>query len=217
MLNFMETKTLAYLNSKVWYRFVKVIFALSILASLVITNNDLIKGGVATLDNKKSYITCTLSPEKSFTADELGIWFTPDQFKGGFDYKNFYSVDDNGYAIRRIYQACYDKNPSTHNGVFDIFAFQRAEEIRKGRNDLTATETNFLNNEVQNIVTGYKTNGEKLRLLDFSFKLFDIKPVITYTGFIRDFIISNLSILLFFEIARRIFYYIVLGTFKPQK
>lgn len=35
--------------------------------------------------------------------------------------------------------------------------------------------------------------------------------------FVMNFIIGNLSILLFFEVLRRVFYYIMLGSLRPQK
>lgn len=48
-------------------------------------------------------------------------------------------------------------------------------------------------------------------------QLFDIKPVYSYSEFINYFLIANLSIFGFFEVLRRIFYYVVLGKIVPKE
>jgi len=47
-------------------------------------------------------------------------------------------------------------------------------------------------------------------------RLFDVTPAHTYKPFLKYFIIGNLIIFLSFEIMRRMFYYIVLGTLRPK-
>lgn len=53
--------------------------------------------------------------------------------------------------------------------------------------------------------------------LDFSVKLFDIKPVFGYKEFIKSFVIGILIVIFVFELIRRCFYYIALGAIRPKK
>lgn len=207
----METKTLTYLNSKAWYRLLKVIFGLLILVALLIYNGLIISSGVKRLDNKQTLIHCTRNDQKVLTPKQADITLSTYQLKDGFDYKKFFE-GYNEYTIRNIFKSCYDTDTN-----LDIFAIQRVYEIRgnKKNEELSQTDKDYMNSQIKEITTGFKTDSQKAKYLDYSVKLFDIKPVITYTEFIKWLIIGNTIVLLFFEVLRRIFYYIVLGKFRP--
>lgn len=113
-----------------------------------------------------------------------------------------------------ILKNCYDiKNISN----LDVFAIQRAYEIAGTNNNKKDYNEDYLKSEVNNITNGYKTTSEKSSHLNYNIELFTIKPDFTYKEFLIYFFIGNLSILLFFEIIRRVFYYIALGTINPKK
>ena len=59
--------------------------------------------------------------------------------------------------------------------------------------------------------------NQKTQYLDFSIKAFDVIPVFTYDSFLELFFIGNIIILIIIEATRRGFYYIVLGSIKPEK
>ena len=44
----------------------------------------------------------------------------------------------------------------------------------------------------------------------------NLSPAIGDSGFIKLFLIGNLAILLFFEVLRQVFYYVVLGEIRPN-
>lgn len=58
--------------------------------------------------------------------------------------------------------------------------------------------------------------GDVFRRLEPPYN-FEIKLIYSYVEFVKYFIIGNLLILFGFEILRRSFYYIVLGSIRPQK
>lgn len=211
----MENKTTSHLNSKAWYRFLKVIYILLFIIILLGYNLIMFSGTeLKNLDQEKTLIICNYKDEKVFSPKEKNIYLSNYDFKNGiFDYKNFFE-GYNEYKIKSILENCYD---ITITGNLDVFAIQRGYEITGTKNNKKDYDKNYLKNEINKIMTGYKTDSEKTSYLNYSIKLFTIDPVFTYHKFLAYFFIGNLSILLFFEIIRRIFYYIVLGTIKPKK
>jgi hypothetical protein len=209
-------KTTSHLNSKIWYRTIKVLFIFIFLISLVGFNAFVFSGiGFKNLDNNKTKIICNYKDKKNFTPKEKNIYLENYNFKNNtFDYKYFFEGYSNEYEIKDILENCYDtKNISN----LDVFAIQRTYEIAGTSVNKKDYDENYLKNEINKITTGYKTNSEKSSYLDYSIKLFTIDPAFTYSKFLTFFIVGNLSILLFFEIIRRVFYYIILGTIKPKK
>ncbi len=133
----METKTIAHLNQKIWYRFFKVGFIFFLLMSILIFN------GITIYDRSGKV--------------------------GGI---NSLQLDD---ASRTQLDGIMLKMDS------------------QGASD----------SDMQAIANDFKQKYGK--------------PTYSNSYFIKLFIIGNLFILLFFEILRRVFYYIVLGTIKPEK
>ena len=215
-----ENKTLEFLNSKAWYRLLKVIFGLIILLCLIFFNALLINGGIKSLDNGKTSIFCTYGDRKILTPKQIGLEFYDYDFKDGFNYKDFFeSYHDND--IKVIFKNCYKQA----NDDFDIFAAQKVYEVygddrlakkQDERPPLSEDEKKYLDETIPKIENS-SLNFEKAKYLNYSIKLFDIKPAYTYNQFIKYFVIGNLLILFFFEFLRRCFYYVILGTIKPKK
>ena len=197
-------KTIEYLNSKAWYRLLKVIFGFFVLASVLIFNGALIDSGAKRLDNNKTLIYCTYKDKRVLTPKQVGIELSGYQFTDGFNYQKFFE-SYNEYQIKAIFKDCYDKD------IEDVFAAQRFYELNlQEKKSLTLEEVK----KVQAVENA--SVFDKSKYLDYSIKLFDIKPVYTYAGFIKLFLIGNLAILLFFEVLRQVFYYVVLGEIRPN-
>lgn len=211
----MENKTTSHLNSRVWYRFLKVIYILLFIIILFGYNLIIFSGTeLKNLDQEKTLIICNYKDEKVFSPKEKNIRLNNYDFKNRtFDYKDFFE-GYNEYKIKDILENCYDM---TNISNLDVFAIQRTYEITGTKNNKKDYDENYLKNEINKIITGYKTDSEKASYLDYSIKLFTVDPVFTHYKFLTYFFIGNLSILLFFEIVRRVFYYIVLGTIKLKE
>ncbi|MEK7452675.1 MAG: hypothetical protein AAB614_00390 [Patescibacteria group bacterium] len=214
-----EKESLQYLNSKAWYRLLKVIFGLCVLLVLVIYNFIIINYGVKNIDNDKTIISCTYGNKQTLTPNKIGIELSYYELRDSFNYKNFFE-GYNDYT-KTIFKSCY---PQANDDI-DIFAAQRVYEVVGNDNlmikkeqspPLTDDQKKYLDETIPKIKKSY-TNSDKAKYLDYSIKLFDIKPSYTYTKFIKYFVLGNLLILFFFEVLRRAFYYIFLGNIKPKR
>lgn len=213
-------KTINELNSKAWYRLLKIVYGLLFLLILVVFNWIIVSDGIKSIDNNKTAISCTYGDKKILTPQQIGIELSNYQFRDGFNYKNFFE-GYNDYAIKTIFKNCYQ---STNDDV-DVFAAQRVYEVwgndrlsikKEDRPPLTEAEKKYLDETIPKIENSY-INSDKTKYLDYSIKLFEIQPVYTYGKFLKYFIFGNLLILFLFEILRRAFYYVVLGSIRPQK
>lgn len=202
-------KTITYLNSKIWYRLLKVIFVFFILASILAFNSLLVIEEFKKLDNNKTLILCTLKKEKSFTPKQIGIMLYNYDLGDKFDYKKFFE-NYNNYDIQAILRNCYDETNT------DIFAIQKKYEVYERA--VKDNKEQLLESDIKEVqqISDYITDSQKAEYLDYSVKLFDIKPVYTYSEFMKYLTLGNLLILLIFEILRRVFYYIILGKIRPK-
>lgn len=213
-------KTINELNGKAWYRLLKIIFGLCILLILIAFNWIIIIDGAKSVDNNKTTISCTYGDKKVLTPQQIGVELSNYQFRDGFNYKNFFE-GYNDYAIKTIFKNCYQPT----NDDIDVFAAQKVYEVwgndrlsikKDDRPPLTEAEKKYLDETIPKIESSY-LNSDKTKYLDYGVKLFEIQPVYTYGKFIKYFIFGNLLILFLFEILRRAFYYVVLGSIRPQK
>lgn len=209
-------KTIEYLNSRAWYRFLKVVFIFIFLAAILIVNGVNISEGIGRIDDDKTLIYCNGGDKRVLTAKQAGVHFSNYEFIKGFDYKKFYEGYYNEYDIENILEACYDKLPK-YNNKEDIYLMQRVYEITGFKASPKQYDEDYLKEQLKIIAEGYKSKDQKTSYLDYSVHLFDIKPVYTYKDFILYLFLANFSVLFIFEILRRVFYYIVLGSIKPQK
>lgn len=205
----MKNQTVSYLNTKTWYRFLKVFFIL-LFVILTIGYNAIIfwEIGLKNIDESKTVITCSIGDKKQFNASSLGISLSSADFNeyNLFDYKKFYE-GFNDTKIKKIWDKC------TGRDTKDIFVIQRIYELGlQDNHEVTGTVAQELNSMLQS-----SYSFEKTKNLDYSFKLFDINPSYSIVKFLRYFFLGNLTILVAFELLRRIFYYIALGKLYPMK
>ena len=213
----MDTKkTISYLNSKAWYRFLKVVFIFIFIVVILIANGINISEGIGRIDKDKTLIYCNGGDKRILTVKQAGVSFSNYEFIKGFDYKKFYEGYYNEYIVKDILWACYDKVPEYNNDE-DIYLIQRVYEITGFKANPKKFDEDYLKEQFKIMAEGYKSKDQKISYLDYSIHLFDIKPAYTYKDFILYSFITNFSILLIFEVLRRFFYYIVLGTIKPKK
>ncbi len=114
-----------------------------------------------------------------------------------------------------------------HNDqITDIYDYQKINEISLTDGVTYNKSKKLSQDDLVNLNKDWKaykqeTNNlfgrEKLSYLNFNDKSFDIIPTFTYKSFLKLFLLGNLIILSFFEILRKIFYYVTLGTLKPKK
>ena len=210
------------MNSKVWYRFIKVIYILLFIFVLLAYNLFVLYDiGLKQLDQNKTQIICNKT-DKTFTAKQANIELKEHHFKNGFNYKEFFETYYGFNSdIAVILEDCYGKD------IFgtiadDIYDYQKLLEIAKTYEFSNNNDTEKLK-PMTSDYNDYKTSTrlqpetDKILYLDYNILLFDIKPVFTYNSFIQYFVIGNIIILLLFESIKRIFYYIALGTIKPKK
>lgn len=201
-------KTISYLNSKIWYRIIKVLCIFVFLISFVGFNIFVFgEVGFENIDSDKTKISCNYKDKKTFSPSDEKISLNNNDFKNKtFDYKSYFE-GYNDYNIKNILKVCYDKD------VDDVFAMQRWYE--KGLQDKSFISDKEMQ-EIEKIESSI-ISSDKAKYLDYSFKFFNIDPVFSYSKFIKYFLIGNIAILLLFELIRRVFYYIALGTLKPKK
>lgn len=207
-------KTVSYLNSKIWYRTTKVLYILIFFLLLAGYNLFVFSSGLQNVDGSKTRIFCNYKDKVTFTPKEKNIQLDKADFRNGvFNYKNFFE-DYNDYVIKDILDNCYDFQNISN---LDVFAIQRTYEITGTNDNKKDYEESYLKSEIEKITSGYKSTSEKASFLDFSVELFSIKPVYSYSQFLTYFFVGNASILLLFEVIKRIFYYISLGSIRPKK
>lgn len=216
-------KTITEINTKWWYRLVKVIFILLFAIVLLIANGLIFsQTDFKQISLDKTKISCTYGDKKEFMASEASPYLlSSDDFKGEkFDYKYYFERYGNEYNIRDILNNCY----TPENEYFDVFAMQRVYEVYGAerlkirgtdRPPLTEDERQYLDQEITKIESAY--GSSKYKYLDYSVKLFDISPVFSHIPFLKTFLLTNLIILAVFEVIRRAFYYIILGSLRPKK
>lgn len=210
-------KTISELNSKAWYRLLKVFFILAFLTILISANALFVfSRGFKNINQDKTLIQCTYGNKNVFTPQSIDIQLNNSDFINEvFDYKIFFE-NYNDYLIRNIFEGCY------HRTSGDIFAIQKVyevwgdERLKDTAKTMTESEKKYLDDVLPKIESAI-TNSQKSNYLNYSVKLFDIKPVFSYGDFITSFLITNLIIIAGFEIIRRAFYYIILGSIRPPK
>lgn len=214
-------KTLSEINQKVWYRLIKVIFVFLFAIILLIANGLIFSGeDFKQVSLGETRISCTYGDKEEFTAIEGGLYllYSDTFLNGAFDYKYFFEKPFNEHNINRILNKCYPQQYSS----FDVFEMQKVAEVTgdnilKMRKDERPVE--FISDTDMEKINKTRTayGSDKLKYLDFSVQLFNISPVFTYYPFIKVFLLTNTIILVIFEIFRRAFYYITLGSIRPKK
>jgi hypothetical protein len=150
-------ETIKDLNSKWWYRLLKVFYVMALLIAVSVALFELVDSAKPSYDGNLSYIQCDNG--KVFILNEWGLLLVGDRLSS--------------YQSDRASQLC---TSVTIDGELD---------------------TSNQSNSVYEIVVKYH---------DFNWFSVSIYSLI---------VIINL--VLTFEVARRIFYYIILGSIRPKK
>ncbi|OGG41925.1 hypothetical protein A2837_01825 [Candidatus Kaiserbacteria bacterium RIFCSPHIGHO2_01_FULL_46_22] len=204
-------KTLDEMNERMWYRLVKVLFAISFILSFISYNTLLIADiGYKNLDKNHSTLTCHLpigNTEKMSLA-EAGLDISKYYFEGAvFSYQEFFE-GYNDYKIRNILEVCTGKD----TGSIDIVSLQKEFEVRQKYTEMSNEELLSSMSEDETVST-YEPSEPP----EWNYRMFDIQPEFSYSQFLLYFFAGNIVIVLFFEAMRRIFYYVVLGSILPRK
>lgn len=210
------------LNEKGWYRFLKVFsFLVTLLAiigsGVAIYENN---GGIKTINANKTIVTCNfLSSPEPFSLSSIDLDISKEYFNGNsFNYESYFGGYYTDYDIKKIWKECKKNNPDVDMDAIDgldIIVMQRFAEIL--RSDQSEEFKNMQYTLDGKLISSAYTKSEKVKHLDFSFKAFDIEPSYSYTKTILTILGATAGILIVFEIIRRVFYYIVLGSFRPKK
>lgn len=185
-------KTVTELNNKWWYRLVKVIF---IGTNLIVV---LVATFILTQDNKpvqvKDYkVTCSAdyTNKKNFLAEK-----DADIFIYQYGSESVYKIltEDQKIKIKNLCDISADESKTASNNALD-YIYAQSE---KGT-DITLIQ----------------------RYVDANFRPYSIEETYIIKGSYANGVVYSFFALLVslfvIEIARRIFYYIFLGTIKPSK
>jgi len=183
-------ETTGELNSRAWYRLLKVIYVLFFILIFILS---FFSGYFATepqFDNKNSYIRCDSGSELKPT--EIGITL----------YGSYISL----YEAQKIDFLCLTN--------YDIGAF--AQSVYPEYKDLSAEE---VGQKIRN-KTINDSSFDFYKQVKFNKGIYTLISVYTKRNWFEAIGISLLSILaacFFYELIKRVFYYIILGSFRPKK
>jgi hypothetical protein len=224
--------TIKELNSKWWYRLVKVVCIICALL-LIIIGSIIIYFGVTdnkTLDYKQTLITCTKS---GMSVPLQDVSKKIEDYKVPIPSNALQAIINKEqptyFDIFALYLAATPVNPNASDAFNQQFQALCSTDIvvmKDGSQKVIPYDT-VTNMDLTNVSTvdGKPLDYEKTtpRLpIDFfsipfnSYKIFIVTEnhIAKATSFIALWI---LAILVIFEAIRRTFYYIVLGSFKPKK
>ncbi|MBP6926258.1 MAG: hypothetical protein KBB70_00990 [Candidatus Pacebacteria bacterium] len=185
-------KTISELNSKWWYRLVKVIFIGCILLAMTIATFIFIDeySPSQSLDYKISCVADYTNHKETIAYKDESIFILP--LNGQTVYQSL--SDNNKQEIRNI---CGISNEEADQGNATALAYIN-EQTKLG------TSSAIIQKYIDDNLRPYKVSEE----------------YITEGGYVQVVLYSILAaigILLIAEIIRRIFYYIVLGSLRPKK
>lgn len=219
-------KSISYLKSRAWYRLLKVVYFFCFLVILSGYNLFVFSViGLSSIDIYKTTIQCNYRDKKVLTVKDANLNLDNQDFKDQkFDYKYFFS-NYNEYKIKQILEYCYgdsgvkmEDNIYNQQKIYEIINKYGLIGKEKTQDDINKIDSDYRDyqEKTKSVYKGVYFDNEEAKYLNFDTRAFDIKPVYTYDKFIKLFLIGNISALLFFEIIRRVLYYVILGTFKPE-
>jgi hypothetical protein len=180
-------KTISELNTRWWYRLVKVIYILAFLAFSIglIAAMAAEEAPSTTEDNSSSTIRCLAGNLKSFRYSELAL-------TGNV---SLTSLNDKALGYLEIAAICEIPTPSgtqfTMNDLgLGIRNYQKTQNLSEGWKDTTLDSVLYFPKT--------KVVGNWYSVAGFAFLILTVLIII-------------------FEIIRRIFYYIILGSLRPKK
>lgn len=242
------------LNSKWYYRLIKVIYTLIFLFIFIWWLILIVESSwKKNIDTTKTKIICYSSddrqflfPEKhkSFTLKEVWINELESNYnlrKNWFNYENF--ITYNSYIALQISIFCINENNKNEKDYtkedikeystswIDMFIWQKSYELRFWKNKIftdkwriysepTKEEKDYfekLIKEYEDYVNSSYSDYDRASELDFSIKMFDLEIKYLYWRIILYILLFICWVYISFEIIRRLFYYIILWQFFPNK
>jgi hypothetical protein len=179
-----------------------VVYVLIFLIVLLGYNLINLSDGIKRIDLDNSMVKCNFYPDyKEASFRDVNLYLSAIEVEP-YDYKDFYTI--HVWDVETIISFCTGMpreqiNTVVQQGIFD-------EEKRIGD---AALKDMLEKKQIK--------EGDLEKAATYQNHVFDITPAFTYVPFLKLFLIGNIVILLVFEITRRIFYYIVLGSFIPPK
>lgn len=205
-------KTITELNNKWWYRLIKVIYTVLFITIFIIYNYIISINGIREIDTEKTVITCNQNNYKKMILEKIGIYLSPQELKN-YNYENFFK--ENNYKVQTIIGTCDKGEPYTVEGrtfiskgivsADDVYRFQAMGDSKEKLDALPFSSwIEFNTTDWEKYIT-YKTH------------LYEIEPSFSYSKFIYNFVLGNLIILISYILLQGIFYYVIIGNFKPRK
>lgn len=205
-------RTIDQINDTIWYRLTKVLFVLGFLSAIAIGNGIVFtEVGIKNINAESSTLICNvpLDTQNEYSLFEAASHLDVGYFRENeFDYKRFMNSYFNEYKVRNILETCFQQEI----GLLNITSLQKEFELR-------SSLSNASNFELLTAPTSeFEITEEALaEAPDWNYEMFSINPVFSYKEFLISFILTNFFIIFGFEIVRRIFYYIILGTLVPKR
>jgi hypothetical protein len=224
-------KTLSYLNSKTWYRFLKVIYCAVFLIIVIIVMLMVWSGyNVKEVDYKNSIIICT--PNDTSVSNQPHIQIPLDQIESEASYYDLlalqYGGDDLTSLNNKFRDACMINIVTMKDGTNNLVASGQRVTLNQNQilkiNDQPFSPVNLeqqiytmqeLLAQTSNI-SPLKLNLSAFKLVGKNYSLSIVKTN-NLLQTIFYFLIWFFVVIFIFEILRRAFYYIVLGSIKPSK
>jgi len=192
----MENKTISYLNSKMWYRSLKVIFILSFILAIIFSLIGVYFEYKPEFDNEKSYVVC--KDGRTVSLEDNNIYL----------YSSYVGSDDDLTIKQRCGHSLTLEE--LKNGVSDDMIIERLLANRsKGFDVDNAIKSGYSKEEIKEYLIKNIDQTE--------YKLVSIYTPIHWVAVVGYSFLIILSMIVLFEIIKRIFYYIVLGTIRPKK
>ncbi|GEM_PF-1305990 len=187
----MENKnSISHLTSNWWYRLIKVVYLFFLVIALIGFSAGIFFSFSPEYDNNRSYIKCANG--KEFVLSENGITL----------YSDFMWSTDRDKAVR----LCSDIATLTEPQRTQLDGI-----VLKMDSDGASTP------DIQVIVNDFKQKYGQPSPNSGKYELVSKYTNRNWVAIIGFSLLSIVATLLFFEVIRRIFYYIVLGSLRPKK
>jgi hypothetical protein len=203
-------------NEKAWYRVLKVLYVFSFITVYILaTSVVLLDTDWRVLDYDQYEITCSDTWQESDTSDvrflseDVNVTISTVYFdEGVFQYQDYFEASDKEYystadALVSIVGECVSVKDEMSMQL--VFYTQWIFE-------LIGTDSDMFDSAIDTIK---ELEGDSLEFyhLDFSRQLFNVEQKYVYFPFVLPIIFITLICVFIWESTRRVFYYIVLGSF----
>lgn len=186
----MKIKTISELNDQTWYRGLKVFYILLLALFLFVTNYLIIDGGLIGINTEESFLNCNQG------------------------------IGNTKVVLTNLFTIKYELAPSDFkNGSFLYEKYLDGNHISFVKEAVSACSS--LDRNPNSTSTGIsledlKALGAVPVDMNYRFSKITITPIFDYSG-LYYLILGNIIVLVVFEVIKRTFYYIKLGSILPKK